>query len=117
MEGSLAVAIGCKQSLKKRALISYSYLDSFILGFLRIITQMLECEHYSKEDGFLRNGSPSLGLSDHFPGSGILNYRSDRDWSLGECYFRWCYVKIDPFDTMSTPITSPMVSPNIGLLR
>ena len=30
----------------------------------------------------LRKVSPSLGLSDHFPGCGILNYRSDRDWSL-----------------------------------
>ena len=41
----------------------------------------------SKECVLLRNVSPSLGLSDHFPGCGILNYRSDRDWSLRVCYF------------------------------
>ena len=35
----------------------------------------------------IRNISPSLGLSDHFPGCGILNYRSDRDGSLRGCYF------------------------------
>ena len=34
-----------------------------------------------------RNVSPSLGLFDYFPGCGILNYRSDRDWSLRVCYF------------------------------
>ena len=36
----------------------------------------------SIEGVFLRNIRPSVGLSDHFPGSEILNYRSDRDWSL-----------------------------------
>ena len=41
----------------------------------------------TKEGVFLRNVSPSLGLSDHFPGCGILNYRSDRDWSLRAYYF------------------------------
>ena len=40
-----------------------------------------------KEGVFLRNVSPSLGLSDHFPGCGILNYRSGRDWSVRVCYF------------------------------
>ena len=40
-----------------------------------------------KEGRLLRNISPSLGLCDHFPGSGILNYRPDRDWSLRVCYF------------------------------
>ena len=41
----------------------------------------------TKEGVLLRNVSPSLGLSDHFSGCGILNYRSDRDWSLRVCYF------------------------------
>ena len=41
----------------------------------------------SKEGVLLRNVSPSLGLSDHFPGHGILNYKSNRDWSLRVCYF------------------------------
>ena len=41
----------------------------------------------TKEGRLLRNISPSLGLCDHFPGSGILNYRPDRDWSLRVCYF------------------------------
>ena len=35
----------------------------------------------------LRNDSPFLGLSDHFPVCGILNYRLYRDWSLRVCYF------------------------------
>ena len=43
--------------------------------------------HTSREGVLLRNVSLSLGLSDHFPGCGILNYRSDRDWSLRVCYF------------------------------
>ena len=29
-----------------------------------------------------------MGLSDHFPCSGILKYMSDRDWLLGVCYLR-----------------------------
>ena len=37
-----------------------------------------------KEGVFLRNFSSFVGLYDHSPGSGILNYRSDRDWSF-EC--------------------------------
>ena len=37
--------------------------------------------HENKEGVLLRKVSPSLGLSDHFFGCGILNYRSDRDWS------------------------------------
>ena len=44
-------------------------------------------QYVSKEGVLIRNVSPSLGLSDHFPGCGILNYRSDRDWSLRVCYF------------------------------
>ena len=40
-----------------------------------------------KEGVLLRNISPSLGLCDHFPGNGILNYRPNRDWSLRVCYF------------------------------
>ena len=62
-----------------------------------------------------------LGLSDHFPGCGILNYRSDRDWSLRVCLFWGCSVtllKIDVVGTLSrpTPIRAPMISPKIGLL-
>ena len=41
--------------------------------------------HSGKEGRILRNISSSLGLCDHFPGSGILNYRPDRDWSLRVC--------------------------------
>ena len=40
-----------------------------------------------KQGVFLRLVSSSVGLSDHFPGGGILNYRSGRDWSLRACYF------------------------------
>ena len=57
----------------------------------------------------------SLGLSDHFPGLGILNYRSDRDWSLRVLFWR-AFVKIDVVGTMSTPITDQLVRPKIGLL-
>ena len=66
----------------------------------------------------LRNVSPSLGLFDYFPGCGILNYRSDRDWLLRVCFWG-CSVtllKIALVSTMSTPITAPMISPKIGLL-
>ena len=41
----------------------------------------------NKESVLLRNVRPSLGLSNHFPGCGILNYWSDRDWSLRVCFF------------------------------
>ena len=34
----------------------------------------------TKEGRLPRNVSSYLGLSDHFPGSGILNYMPDRDW-------------------------------------
>ena len=68
-----------------------------------------------KEGVLLRNVSPSSGLSDHFPGCGILNYRSDRDWSLRVCNFV-TLLKIDLVGTMSTPITPPMISPKIGIL-
>ena len=33
---------------------------------------------------------PSLGLSDHLPGCGILNYRPGRAWSLMVCIFEGC---------------------------
>ena len=63
-----------------------------------------------KEGVFLRNVSSFVCLSDHFPGSGILNYRSDRDWSF-ECVVFGCCVtlcmRIDVNGTMSTPITAP----------
>ena len=69
-----------------------------------------------KEGRFLRNVSTSLDLSDHFPGSGILNFRSDRDWSLRVCYFGWwcgTHMKIVIVGNVNTPITPQMVSPKI----
>ena len=51
-----------------------------------LLTREKTCLTYTKEGVLLRNVSPSLSLSDHFPGCGILNYRSDRDWLLRGCY-------------------------------
>ena len=52
-----------------------------------------------------------FGLSDHFPGSGIPNYRLERDWS-----FWGILLEIDVIGTMSTPITALMVGPKISIL-
>ena len=61
------------------------YVSSF--GFITLTMFIpIQCNH-TKEGVVLRNVNPSLGLCDHFPGCGILNYRSDRDWSLRVCYF------------------------------
>ena len=60
------------------------------MGFLITIAQWFPPVSYSgstKEGVLLRSVSPSLGLSAHFPGCGILNYRSNRNWSLRVCYF------------------------------
>ena len=53
----------------------------------RLITILQSSEHLCKEGVILRKVSPSLGLSDHFPGCGILNYMSDWDWSLRVVFF------------------------------
>ena len=87
----------------------------------RIEVQALSSSPNQRRYRFLRIVCSSLDLSDHLPGSGILNYvyRSDRDWSLRVFYIGWwclTHLKIDLVGTVSTPITAPMVSPKIGLL-
>ena len=66
------------------------------MQFYMIIAMMLNefkkklVVHPIKEfEGVLqkKNVSPSLGLCDHFPDCGILNYTSDRDRSLMVCLF------------------------------
>ena len=60
----------------------------------------------------MRNVSPSLGLCDHFPGCGILNYGPGRAWSLMVCIFQGV-----PRDTSNNrSLTLSMVSPKISLL-
>ena len=78
-----------------------------------ILCNNIQVSHkISKEGVFLRHVSSSVGLSDHFPSSGILIYRSDRDWSLRVCYF-WGAENRCSWHYMSTSITSQMVSPRI----
>ena len=52
-------------------------------------TSVLLCR-FKQRRCIIRNVSPSLGLSDHFPGCGILNYRPGRDWSLMVCILEEC---------------------------
>ena len=64
----------------------------------------------SKEGTFLRNAGSFVGLSDHFPGSGILNYSSDREPVIRSVLF-WMVLQIDLFGTIMYTYHSPNSQP------